>query len=114
MDNELQIKLISYEGSTLDEDGNEIPIRKSRDVFASWESIGQQEFFDAGQHKLNPSFVLLVFRYDYQNEREVEVNGKSYSIYRTYVPSHGQGRRKRFFATGEVVELYCEERIANG
>lgn len=106
------VRLIKYGEPGVDEDGNEVPVKIYTDVFATRQSIGQKEFYEAGQTKLNPAFVLLVFLYDYDGEREVEVDGDVYRIYRTYVPD--VVRKNARFPTREYIELYCEERVTDG
>lgn len=112
MQGDMVIKLIDLNGTILDEDGNDRPNRSEREVFARRRSIGAKEFFEAGQQKLKPAFVLIVFTYDYQGEELVEVDGKEYTIYRSYAlddPDRGAP-----YPVGERVELYCEERVNNG
>lgn len=105
------VELIRYKNSAVDEDGNDVPIKVARQVYAIRQSIGQKEFFEAGQKKLTPAFVLLVFSGDYFDEREVVVDGKTYSIYRTFEPT--KPKRTAVFPINEYIELYCEERVSN-
>lgn len=70
-----------------------------RDIFATLNSIGRQEFFDGGKAGLKPSFMLEVLNSEYQEESIVEVDNKRYSIYRTYVNEKE-----------DKIELYCHEK----
>ena len=91
--------------STTEQDENGV-WRKShtrRQVFCNVSSITQREFFEAGRNGFNPEYRFTMFKYDYQDERLVEYNGKSYAVYRTY-----EGRN-------DEIELYCERKGgANG
>lgn len=73
-------------------------IKTSRDVFCQKESVTRAEFFDGGRNGLNPEFKFVVFFADYQGERELSYDGKSYAVYRTYQ------------AKTDVLELYVERK----
>lgn len=103
--------LIKYDGYTKDDDGNQIPRKEKKEVFANLRSVGQNEFFKASQQGLKPTIVLLIFEYDYDGERVAEIDGKEYTIYRTQI-THKRGMVESSLK-GEVIELYCEERIGN-
>ena len=74
-------------------------------VFAELSSISRQEFFTAGAMGLKPSLEAIIYSFEYNNEKIVEVNGKRYSVYRTYNR-----------AEDDRIELYLEEKegTANG
>lgn len=55
------------------------------DCFCQIHSITRQEFFDAGRNGLNPAFMITMFQGDYNGESLLEYQGKTYSIYRTYI-----------------------------
>lgn len=97
MDRSTPITLIS-ETNTQDANGVWRSTRTTRDVFAQVDSVTRSEFFEAGRNGLNPEFRFTLFAGDYEGEREVEYNGKSYGIYRTY------------FARTDVIELYAERK----
>jgi hypothetical protein len=61
-------------------------------------SITRAEFYDAGRNGLNPEFSLTMFAGDYNGERVVEYDGKTYCVYRTY------------YARTDTVELYVERK----
>ena len=48
-----------------------------------------------------PELRFTMFRYDYNDEEEIEYNGKYYRIYRTYL------------GKDDSIELYCERRKGN-
>ena len=68
-----------------------------REVFANKKSITQSEFFKAGSSGLKPSKLFEVRSVEYNDEKFLTFQEKSYSIYRTY-------------EKGENIELYCEVR----
>lgn len=73
------------------------PVYVKRKVFCRIRSIGGREFFEAGRNGLNPEFVIDLFYGNYNGEREVELDGKTYSIYRNY-------------RTGDYMELYVQRK----
>lgn len=97
MDRSNVIKLVKLE-HTEDEIGQQIPVETSRDVFCSIESISGKEWLEAGQKGLNPEIKITMFCYDYENETIVEINGKRYAVYRTYLGKN------------ETIELYLEKK----
>lgn len=69
-----------------------------REVFVNVQSVSRQEFFDAGQAGMQPSYEFVMFGPDYMGEKIVEYKGIRYTVYRTYA-------RK-----DDSLELYVEER----
>ncbi|SOC12828.1 SPP1 family predicted phage head-tail adaptor [Ureibacillus xyleni] len=76
----------------------EIEVKSNREVFANKKSIAQSEFFNAGQTGIKPEYQFVIRVSDYDNEKELIYNNKTYLIYRTY-------------EKGENIELYCEVRV---
>ena len=74
----------------------ETAVRKM--VYCQVSSIQQNEFHEAGRNGLNPSFRFTMFSGDYNDEEIVEYNGKTYSVYRTYLKRSDQ------------IELYVERK----
>lgn len=74
------------------------PTRTTRDVFASVESVWSTEFWraDANGKKLDVVFNVVPDEYD--EEAEVQYNGKTYSVVRS-----GMGRRGYW-------QLFCARR----
>lgn len=90
------VGLISTE-HRLDEIGNDLPVEALREAFADVRSVSQTEALRAGQAGLSPALKVIVRRCDYQDERYVEVDGRRYTVYRTY-------------CVGDSVELYLERK----
>lgn len=74
----------------------ETPVR--HEVFCNVDSVTRSEFFEGGRNGLNPEFRMKMFCGDYNDEKTLEYNGKTYSVYRTY-----QGDT-------DVIELYVERK----
>lgn len=98
MDRVAEIKLISrtYEADAI---GQQVPVESEKTVFCKIGSISRAEWFDAGRSGLKPSYRVTVFSPDYNGEQVVEIHGKRYGVYRTYL------------ADGEQIELYLEEKV---
>ena len=94
---ETRVKLISAE-YTENEFKQQVSNEKVRSVFGSVKSVGANEFFKAGQTGLKPKFVVEIRVSEYDGETLVEVHGKRYTVYRTYINRN------------ENIELYLEER----
>lgn len=77
------------------------PVQTRRTVLASKTSASGAEFTAAGVLGIRADIRLTVCSADYEGETEVELEGKRYSVYRTYEPS--------VFKT----ELYCQQRAGD-
>ena len=75
------------------------PKETETEVCCSIESIGQQEWAAASRQGFNPEIKATINRYEYNKEQIVVIEGKRYSVYRTYV------------AKGEKIELYLERKV---
>ena len=83
-------------GYTEDELGNQIPNEIRKPILCKVDSVGRNEFYSAATSNLRPEIVFTIHKYEYDNERKVEFEGKKYSVLRNY-------------ATGfEEIELTCE------
>lgn len=80
-----------------DQYGQLIPVEELYEIYCHVESIGQKEFFSAGQNGLRADLKIVTNAVNYGNENEIEFNGQKYGIYRTY-------RRNE----SDEIELYCE------
>lgn len=69
-----------------------------RQVFGQISSVTATEFFSAGQNGITPEYRLTMFGPDYQGERDLEIDGEPFSVYRTY-----RGKN-------DTIELYVERR----
>ena len=97
MDRSDVINLIS-ESRTQDDYGRWIATKTSKQVLCQVDSITRAEFFEGGRNGLNPEFKFTMFNGDYSGETVVEYQGKTYSVYRTYL------RRT------DIIELYVERK----
>lgn len=70
------------------------------EVFATMHSAGRNEFAAAGQNGFHAAYVFEVWAAEYDDQAEVEYNGKRLSIYRTFGPR-----------PDDKLELYTEERV---
>lgn len=78
---------------TFDTVGNPTTTTSTSTAYAKIRSIGAREYFGAGSEFPKPEAILDVFRWDYNDERKVMVNGEEYAIYRAY-------------ADGDLISLY--------
>lgn len=83
---------------TMNQLKQEVEVDTRTEIFAQKESISQSEFYKGGEAGLKPEFRLKTAIIDYNGEREVELDGKKYGIYRTYEPDQ------------DYIELYCERK----
>lgn len=72
-----------------------------RSVFCDITSVSASEWFEGGRNGLNPEKRVKMFRFDYEGEKIVEIEGNTFTIYRT-------------FEDGDEIELYLERRQGNG
>lgn len=97
MDRSDVILLVSYT-HTQDAYGVWRKTKTSREVYCSVDSVSRDEFFEGGRNGFNPQYRITMFAPDYQDEEEVEYNGKAYGVYRTY------------HSRTDVLELYVERK----
>lgn len=81
----------------IDQIGQRIPIEEVTEILCHIESIGQREFFSAGQNGINSDLKIVTQSVNYNNEAIIDYNGQRYGIYRTF-------RRNN----SDEIELYCE------
>lgn len=86
---------------TQDEYGVWKSTTERRKVYCDVASISQSEWFEGGRNGLNPALRFRMFRYDYNGEETLEFEGRTYTIYRTYIDRN------------ETIELYTELRKGN-
>lgn len=67
-----------------------------RQVYCSVSSVSQTEWFEGGRNGLNPQLRFTMFAPDYHGESELEFEGVTYTIYRTYLGKN------------EFIDLYTE------
>ena len=78
-----------------------IPVTSKRQVFCDITSVSASEWFEGGRNGLNPEKRVKMFRFDYEGEKIAEIEGNTFTIYRT-------------FEDGDEIELYLERRKGNG
>ena len=112
MDRSDVVKLIKRTYA-MDRYGVEQWTETSRDVYCNIVSVNSSEYFEGGRNGLNPVYRLTMFKYDYEDEELVEINGKRYSVYRAYTSGRSRSwySRSRGYRTGhDTIELYVEQR----
>lgn len=82
--------------------GDRVPTYESRSVFATLESIGQREFFLAGEQGFKAEGKLLIRLNEYEGEERLLMDGYVYTIYRTFDRDDGR------------IEIYLTDRVGNG
>ena len=70
---------------TKDEYGAPQDTTTRKEVFCQVHSATRAEVFEGGRNGLNPTFMFTMFNGDYDGESVVEYQGRTYSIYRTYI-----------------------------
>lgn len=75
------------------------PVYSSRTVYADVRSTGRREWQAAREQGLNPELEATMFGPDYEGETIVEIEGKQFTVYRTY-----QGRN-------DELTLYLERQV---
>ena len=73
--------------------------RTTKTVYGEVSSVSQTEFFSGGRIGLTPSMKATIYGFEYNEEPIAKVDGKLYSIYRTY-----------YVNGSDKLELYLEER----
>ncbi len=82
-----------------DADGYTVGKTKSESfVFAEKKSVTRSEFYAAMQAGVTATAVFVITALDYNNETEIEHNGKQYTVIRTYQPP------------GNDIELVCSDK----
>jgi len=96
--------LIGYGTPAYDEYGNEIQTEIRTPVFVQPSGVYSSEFYAAGQNNLHPDITFKISnRADYNGERLIEYEGKTYTVI-----------RPDWTAQRDGILLICEERINNG
>ena len=87
--------------TTYDEYGNEVITYQDNQVYVMPRGVYNAEFYNAAQAGLHPSITFeLANKADYNGERLIEWEGKSYNVIRT-----------DWTAQRDKIALICEERI---
>lgn len=90
------------EEESVDEYGDNVFSEKKRSILAEIKSVGMREFYQAQTSGFNPEIIFEIADYlDYDDERQVEYNGRRYKVIRTY--------RK-----GTTLEIVCGGGVRDG
>ena len=92
------LKLLS-ETFEKNEYGIQKPVQTFREVFCEVHSVTRSEVFEGGRNGLNPAFQFTIFQGEYNGETIVEYQGRTFSIYRTYI-----------IPGTDYIELYVERK----
>lgn len=76
--------------------GDLIETETSRTVFANKKSVTRAEFYQAAMTDLRPEIMFEVRTIEYQNEKKLKFNEKTYNIIRV------------FSKNDEITELVCQ------
>lgn len=69
---------------SVDAIGQHIPTREKRLVYGRINSVTRAEWNAAGELGIKPEYEITMFGPDYHGEVALEMDGKTYGIYRTY------------------------------
>ena len=69
---------------TFDDYGNQIPTETKTLIPIEVHSISRNEFYKAGEQKLNPELMVTTAAINYNGEEVIEINSVTYAIYRKY------------------------------
>lgn len=94
----IYLQTIAY---SVDSIGQRKPTISETAVFALVESVGMNEFFQAGEMGLKPDLKFVVRLMEYSGEANLRYGTEIYSIYRTYRRKDGR------------VELYTQKRVGD-
>lgn len=89
-----------HETYEMDSIGQHISSYEEIEILCHIESIGQSEFFSAGQNGINSDLKVVTQSVNYNNEQILIYNNERYGIYRTF-------RRNN----SDEIELYCEMKV---
>lgn len=84
---------------TSDSIGNKVATETAKEVFVNLRSISGAEWFNAAQANIKPQYEVVMFRYDYDDEKVVEYGGHRYGVYRTYAGKN------------DKLSLYLEDKV---
>lgn len=99
-----ELTLIKYETRENDM-GDVINDKVKTKVLCSVESVTRSEFYAGASHDLQPEIVFVINKYDYENQSEVEFEGRKYNVIRSYLP---KGRHNPNPMDIDRLELVCK------
>lgn len=93
------VTLINNSNFIKDELNQRKSVQTKNKVFCNSLPVGRNDFYSAGQTGIKLQCILVVHSYEYNNEQEVEFEGRKLIVYRTYKKSI------------EETELHCIEKV---
>lgn len=100
MDDILTLHVPTY---SMDAKGNRVPSTVPRYVMCRKKDVTRAEWYSAGRDGFRPALTVEVFADDYNDEQQVSLGDKPYTVYRTFRPEGS-----------DYMELYLERRVRNG
>ena len=100
MDNDAYLIKRSF---AFDDIGNQVAIETKTTIPIEVRSISREEFFRAGEQKLNPELMVTTAAINYDGEELIEIDSVVYAIYRKYRD-----------ANSDDIELYLRKEVGNG
>lgn len=94
----IYLQTIAY---TVDSIGQRKAVITETPVFALVESVGMNEFFQAGEQGLKPDLRFVVWLTEYEGQENLRYDSDVYSVYRTYRRKDGR------------IELYTQKRVGD-
>jgi len=88
---------------TEDEVGNQIATTTKTLIPVEVRSITRDEFYRAGEQKLNPEMVVTTAAENYSGQELIEIDSVTYAIYRKYRDPNS-----------DDIELYLRKEVGNG
>lgn len=96
-----------------DKYGNPLEETREREVFCQVFGVNRSEFYSAATVDLNPELTIRLSDFmDYEDEKLVRLDGRLYSVIRTYRDSGSLHRGGNM--NPNAIELIVERKIGNG
>ncbi len=96
-----EVKLIGYTLGTEDALGQQVEVPVLTTVLCGEKSISHREFYAASAQGIRPEITLLVHRFEYSGQKDVEYGGQKMKVIRTYA------------ASDEEIELTCGDIVGS-
>ena len=88
---------------TVDEVGNQVATETETLIPVEVKSISRDEFYRAGEQKLNPEMVVTTAADNYSNQELIKIDSVRYAIYRKYRDQNS-----------DDIELYLRKEVGDG
>ena len=96
----IEFDLVSMTGSK-DSTGQTKTTPTPKTYIGEVKSITQNEYYKADQAGIRPQGIIIMSRFDYDGETQLQIGSDTFTIYRTYQPGI------------DKIELYYGERVGN-